>query len=80
METVCEISIPIVLASKQVQMESKHTNIIMVIIAMLILGVVLLIIAVAIKYNRSLEYRFEKMQKQLERARKGYGKNKVVDL
>lgn len=78
METVCEISIPIVLSSKSIQMESKHSNLIMLIVAMLISGVAMLIAAVIIKHNRSLEEKFNRMQKQLERARKGYGKDKAV--
>lgn len=78
METVCEISIPIVLSSKSIQMESKHSNLIMLIVAMLISGVAMLIAAVIIKHNRSLEEKFNRMQKQLDRARKGYGKDKAV--
>ena len=59
-------------------MESKHSNLIMLIVAMLISGVAMLIAAVIIKHNRSLEEKFNRMQKQLDRARKGYGKDKAV--
>lgn len=52
----------------------------MIILSILIAGLVLLIVALVIKYNRSLENRFQKMQKQLEKIRKGYGKDKKVDI
>lgn len=70
---------PITLYSKQLLLEAKHTNAIMIIIGVVLVGIALLIVACVIKYNRSLEHRFEVMQKKLLKMKQGFDKKKAEE-
>lgn len=76
-ETICEMSVPILIETKQVQLEAKHTNFIQIILAMVLLTLVIVIVSCIVKYNKNLEARFERLKKALEKAQKGYSDKKA---
>lgn len=49
----------------------------MIVIGVILVGIALLIVACVIKYNRSLEHRFDVMQKKLLKMKQGFDKKKA---
>lgn len=74
-ETICEISVPVLIETKEVLLESKHSYMIQLLLVLSMLGIVIGVFTCFIKCNRNLENRFNSLKQALERAQKGY-KNK----
>lgn len=66
------MSIPVLVKSKQVQLEQKHTNFIQIILFLLIVGTILLITACALKCHKNFRAQIEKAEKTIEKLKKGY--------
>lgn len=74
------MTVPYLIETKQVQLEAKHTNFIQFILAVLLISIFLIVLACAVKYNRTLESTFNQLQAALEKAKSGYNKDKKAAI
>jgi len=79
-ETICEVSIPYLITTRQVQLEQSQSIFIQVFFILLLLAIFLSLIACFMRCNKNMEDKFNKVKEALEKAKRGYNKDKKADI